>query len=464
MAVFGFSINGFAEETTSAGAVKDVGTASYVVASISSWILSSVVNLVDFAREFGDNILTLTAVTVGWQIVLGFTNLGFVLAIIVIAFATIFRMQSYAIKQTLWKLIVAALLVNFSLVIAGAFISVSNNITDIFVKAITGDSLADALGNAMQPQAFWKGPDADPSLTGLVVGGVKYLIEFIISLLFIAILNFLMILAMLSMFIMLLVRAIALVFLLVLSPAIWLLWIFPYTQSHWNKWWSEFIRWNFFAPAVFFFIYLAVKTAANIKEIGSPAVLETGNMGSALLSSDIFQHAANLFVLLALLFGGIYVANKFSIAGGDYGVKIGQGAGKALGGWAGRKGARTAGQVFAGPSLRAQEWAKEGGLRGMVGKANVAVRGRLNRIPVLKNLSQQYRKPSEHRNIAQSIWGGMRDGTGLFKKYKTKAEKEASQSKKQKAMDEYMKIIEEEEKEKGGGKKEEKPKQEEKKA
>ena len=88
---------------------------------------------------------------------MSFTNLGFVLAIIVIAFATIFRIQSYAMKQVLWKLIVAALLVNFSLVIAGAFINIADNVTSSFNNKILGASgvgLSTKLAGVLNTQFF----------------------------------------------------------------------------------------------------------------------------------------------------------------------------------------------------------------------------------------------------------------------------------------------------------------------
>src|SRR4030042_5966834 len=95
----------------------------------------------------------------GWQIVLNFANLGFVLAIIVIAFSTIFRRESYAMKQTLWKLIVAALLVNFSLVIAGAFINVSDIFSDFFLKQSgirSPVAWRDAFTNMLKAQALFQ--------------------------------------------------------------------------------------------------------------------------------------------------------------------------------------------------------------------------------------------------------------------------------------------------------------------
>ncbi len=352
---------------------KDVGTIAYVIATIAAWTLSLVANLIDWAIKFGNDILGLSAVQEGWKIVLQFTNLGFVLGIIIIAFATILRLENYAMKQILWKLIVAALLVNFSLVIAGSFISVSNTTSNFFLEATTSENLSNALANAIQPQAF--GEVKEMSLWKLARGGISFFLQYIASLLFIIVFTFLTILAFLTLFVMLLVRAIALAFLLILSPIVWLLWIFPATAQYWQQWWREFIRWNFFAPAVLFFVYLTVLTAGGIKDLSS--VKEASGTDAAkafgetmLLSSNFINHIAQLLILLALLYGGIFVANKFGIAGGNIGVSLAQKVGKGAGAWAGRKGVSLGTRPLRGKwGQAASEYLQERGLhRGKIGR------------------------------------------------------------------------------------------------
>ena len=114
---------------------------TYVIAYLLGFIASATFylggQLVTFALKINLTLLNSPIIESGWQIVLSFANLGFVLAIIIIAFATIFRLENYAMKQVLWKLIVAALLVNFSLVIAGAFINVSDVLAENFNAKIS---------------------------------------------------------------------------------------------------------------------------------------------------------------------------------------------------------------------------------------------------------------------------------------------------------------------------------------
>lgn len=338
-------------KTDSSLLIKD--SASYglignLLMSLVGRLLAMAAVAVDFAIKLGNDILILDAVQTGWKIMLQFTNLGFILGIIIIAFATILHLESYALKQILWKLIVAAILVNFSLVIAGAFISISNITSDYFIKATSTSNLAEALGNAIQPQTFQK----PPSTTGeAVINWFKdnlspaSWMKYLINIFFIVIFGFLAALTLLTLFIMLLVRVIALIFILILSPIIWLCWIFPSTEKYWTQWWDQFIKWNFFAPAVLFFVYLSVSTAQQLdranQTLPSLRWLKTTPIISSLDSffgiNDFIYTALRLIVILSLLIGGIFIANKFGIAGGSIGVNMASKVGKGVSGWAGRR-------------------------------------------------------------------------------------------------------------------------------
>lgn len=317
---------------------------------LSAWIMSYV-----FGLSTVEQITGLKAVQIGGGIVLGITNLGFVLAIIVIAFATIFRRETYAMKQTLWKLIIAALLVNFSVVIAGAFISISDTVSGVFLQGIgitknggfwsgTGD-LSTKMASYLQASQLMEVEDA--GLSTLV--SASKMLKFVAGLIFIVAFTVLAIISFLAIAIMLLIRFIALAILLILSPIVWLMWIFPYTQQWWQKWWQEFLRWTFFAPIVFFFIYLAM---ATMEQGGVPSAggnqdnvagIEEGlkNM-SFVPAENISQALASMIILMGLLYGGLYAANSLGIAGAQMGMNLAQRAGKGTGQWAGRKGLRAA--------------------------------------------------------------------------------------------------------------------------
>jgi len=341
---------------------EDLKSASALMVSgnqTASNILTLIAGLVTFALDLGNQVISLPIVQLGSQIVLGFANLGFVLAIIVMAFATIFRVQSYAMKQTLWKLIVAALLVNFSLVIAGAVISVSNSFTNLFMSKISsGNNLPDALINLANPGAFLKLPSTTGGFLTTVFRGIGFFLSFISALVFILIFTFIIILTFFVLFIMFLIRAVYLGILLILMPIVWLLWIFPATKKHWQKWWTEFIRWNFFAPAVLFFIYLVVamgtgEGAAKMQQIEQDAASKNANVAQALATGlastppDFFQQAIHLIIVTGLLLGGIFAANSLGITFASTAYGWAQDAGKGVGKWVGRETLeQTGGRVF----------------------------------------------------------------------------------------------------------------------
>jgi hypothetical protein len=73
--------------------------------------------------------LNSTIVEALWKDFRNLANLGIVIAMIFTAIATILRIEKYSWKKMLPKLLIVALLVNFSLIISGIFVDVSNFIS-----------------------------------------------------------------------------------------------------------------------------------------------------------------------------------------------------------------------------------------------------------------------------------------------------------------------------------------------
>lgn len=124
-----------------------------VIGSLFGWILGAMTSLTLWAiGDLGIKITTHAAVSEGFKISLAVANIVFVVAVIMIAFATIIRWHEYEAKKLLSKLIITALLVNFSLLAAGLMLDASNVFTNFF---ITQDKVsAGAIGSALSPQAF----------------------------------------------------------------------------------------------------------------------------------------------------------------------------------------------------------------------------------------------------------------------------------------------------------------------
>jgi len=281
---------------------------------------------VTFAAGIGQGVLSwtdfqkATVVQDGWRIVRNLSNLFFALVLLIIAFATILRLETYGMKQLLWKLIVAALLINFSLVIAGVFVDFSGVLTNFFMEK-AGEkefftNIADTMGlpktigstaepGTSRTRYFCTSSEAchnfgqqenveargvtrdicEPRCKSISAAecaklcpvcceyrtlAAKSEIEWdktgdaywhVIGALLLSIFfSFIALFVFLALALLLLIRILFIWFLLILAPIVWLFWILPATTKLFTQWWNQFIKWCFFAPIAVFFIFLAIQT------------------------------------------------------------------------------------------------------------------------------------------------------------------------------------------------------------
>ncbi len=350
IAVNGFLIpaNAYAAETVADGIQKALAGILLWFGEIAATLLAYSASLVVWSLNLNSTIMESPVVQVGWIISRDIANLGFILVVILIAFATILQFQQYGIKQLLTKLVIAALLINFSLTIAGVFIDFAGVLTSFFIeRSIPGNStdFGQALGTAFKPHSLLGVKDATALQATINASGTAG--AGLTSLLFVIIFTLVAFISFLTLAAMFLVRFVALGILLVLAPLAWLFYAFPRLSGLFSKWWSEFLRWVFFAPAASFFIYIAFFTTLNrggynrAQQQGSAAA---GAVDDTLLIEGFAQTATDMILLVGLLMGGLIVANKMGIAGASIGLKFAKSV--ARGGTLGL--ARGAGRVVGG--------------------------------------------------------------------------------------------------------------------
>lgn len=86
-------------------------------------------------------------VTQLWLVFKNLANLGIILGMIFTAIATILQIEKYNWKKTLPRLLLAALLVNFSLVICGIFVDISNYVVNAATTSFNNISLSNLVIN-----------------------------------------------------------------------------------------------------------------------------------------------------------------------------------------------------------------------------------------------------------------------------------------------------------------------------
>lgn len=322
-------------------------------------------------------------VTTGWPIVRDLANMFFALILLVIAFATILRLESYGMKAILWRLVVAALLINFSLVIAGVIIDGSNVLTNFFIQGrfeikSTGASagISEALMNGLKltniynvnSQGIQVSSGASADLQKNLQGELGFSTIFtnlLLGIIFVLVAAFVFFSAAILFFI----RLVALWILCIFAPMAWLAMILPATRTIWNKWWHEFIKWIIFAPVFAFFIYLTAAIINNnvFANILNQNISVTQNQGW--LISTFVQNLSfivNYAILVIFMVAGLFFARQAGIHGaaGLYNATVS--ARKSLGRGASRwaaGGAKVPGADWLSKKIGPQKWAEKGWAR-----------------------------------------------------------------------------------------------------
>jgi hypothetical protein len=328
----------------------------YIMATASTLFLTLSGLLVGVANHLQTLIFSSqnVIVTLGWTIVRDVANLGFVLAIILMAFTTVLRLEQYRAQKTLPKLIGAAILVNFSLEIGKIIINFAQVLTNFFLDRIAVNPLTigTTLLAAFGPQRFIEGLNFS-SFGEILTAMTSMAIGMIVSPYFITMFNLIMSFVMLILAFMLLIRFLYLSVLMIVSPIIWLFWVIPGLTGQFNKWWNKFLEWVFFAPIMAFFLYLTYYTAQGIgKFTPEPAKFDNVLSGLAATFSNVFFAGIEVIVLGGMMIAGLIMAQNMSITGAKgmatIGQKLGKGVTKGVGAWTVGDGAQKLEQWGAG--------------------------------------------------------------------------------------------------------------------
>jgi hypothetical protein len=385
------------------GDYASASTLSKAVAAILCWIIYGIIwvlgkvlvlimwVLITLAQY--NDFIHAAPITFGWVIVRDVCNMFFILILLIIAFGTILRIPQYNFKTLLPKLIIMAILINFSKLICGIFIDFAQVIMLTFVngfKDVGEGNLFNMLGLEGLMNMDTGGGGTEEVSEWSILG------TYILALLFVII----ALITLISMVSMLAMRIIMMWIYVVLSPLAYLLGAFPQGQKYASQWWDKFSRNLIVGPVLAFFVWLAFASlggvgnsndvntivASNTKTQG--AVMESSDYGGSATASTSMPQAGisqagsgdqmiKFIISIAMLIGGLQIAQEI---GGEAGAAAGKGiarlqsmkagtlkAGKRIAVGAGRRVAAgavgTAGVAFKGAG------ALMGGQQTMAGRA-----------------------------------------------------------------------------------------------
>lgn len=301
-----------------------------VVATVFGWILYPIVwllgkitvmlfsILIDVAQY--NDFVGSNAVSTGWVVVRDLCNIFFVLILLIIAFATILRVEQYNLKTWLPKLIIMSVLINFSKTICGIFIDIAQVIMLTFVNAfkeMAGANLTEMMG-ITKMLSFEESTSEDVS-GWTILGGIILALIFLIVALVVT----------LTMLVMLAMRIIMIWIYVVLSPLAYLLGSFPQGQLYSQRWWSDFSKNLIVGPLMAFFIWLSfsslggVTGSADVRRMNIKS--SEGNISAGVTEAGSSEHMIKFVISIGMLLGGLMLAQEM---GGVVGKVAGKGMAK----------------------------------------------------------------------------------------------------------------------------------------
>jgi hypothetical protein len=302
---------------------------------IMGGILFVLITVLIWIAQYNDFIGS-AAVTNGWIIVRDLCNMFFILIMLIIAFATILKIESYSAKKLLPKLLIMAVLINFSKMICGLAIDFAQVIMLSFVNGFKDMGSANLTQMLGIKEILAIDVDADKVEMLSVVG--SYLLALLYTL--VSLIVILAIVAVLA------IRIVMLWIYVVLSPLAYLLAAFPAGQKYSSQWWSEFSKQVVVGPLLAFFIWLSFVSlgglssddkslsAQEILKLDSPGTVEDNKLNTALSDDSVVKagiteagspdHMLKFIISIGMLMGGLIVTQQI---GGMTGKAAGNAAG-----------------------------------------------------------------------------------------------------------------------------------------
>lgn len=225
-----------------------------------------------------NNFINFLPVIQGWTIIRDVVNMSFVIILLMIAISTILGIEAYSYRRLLPRLVLMAVLINFSRTIAGLLIDAGQVVMLTFVNAFSAAAGGNFI-NALHindllsiANAGILSLDVTPItiFSSYILAAVAITVTFIVMLVFAGILLF---------------RILSLWFLIVLSPLAFALGAWPSggVSKYYGQWWDEFTK-NIICPTVLsFFLWLALMMmSSNYVTVLAPGLGGAGEKGAPL--------------------------------------------------------------------------------------------------------------------------------------------------------------------------------------
>ncbi len=233
-------------------------------------------------------------IQVGWTLLRDMVNMFFILGIAYIGLATALDVGRFKTKKAFGKLILIALIINFTPVICGVIVDASNLVGNFFLKGISFKVIAERY-------AFQQGL-LSQHLTDLLTSPTVLMQSLMMMAYGLGASFVLLIFSFL-----LLMRYVFIWLAVILSPLAFFFSIFEgKMKSLYDQWWSQFTQWSFIIIPAGFFLYISRQALANVDKFSD----YTGDP-----SAGFFPALSPYIIGLLFLYIGFFMTTKISAMG-----------------------------------------------------------------------------------------------------------------------------------------------------
>lgn len=314
------------EIETSVGTKDDSVTSLYdfivrVISQIVIWLTALIYKIFAFfivpvlnallkVRPYQDAFVNI--IYPGWLILRNMANIFFIISLLVVGLRILFQQSAAATARGfIMRLIIMALLVNFSLVIAQGIVGIADTVQSQFMPQNT--RIIEALGQKLMVEPIQSfrsavtGPDKTIEQDVTISDTAKPIILLVLAIA--AFFSFVAIAAFLA------IRLVALLVLYMVSPIAYVGYVMDDTKKYAGQWWSEFIKYAFLTPILVFFLNIAALVATTFSSKTGDVINIDAGLSGDLVSGGLT--IATHFIVLLFIFAGM----KYAQSSGTIGSK-----------------------------------------------------------------------------------------------------------------------------------------------
>ena len=294
--------------------VQAMGLLVQLIVSILGLLTVALIHILILVAGY-NNYMDAPVITTGWVIVRDIANLFFVALILIVSIGSIVNPERFGGVKQVFRILLFALLVNFSRTIAGIFIDISQLIMLTFVNGFAqaaGGNFVEALGVVKMTSV---------SSGSTAISFAQSLGGFILAVLFMVIVTVIIAIMVVA----LVVRMVTLWMLVVLSPLAFALGSSDMTKQHYAEWWKKFAAELTTGPIVAFFLWLALVslqaksgssiTGTTLKDASSNGEQTSVDCGTTDACTQ--ENLIRFVVASVMLLMGLSFAKEFSGIGGS---------------------------------------------------------------------------------------------------------------------------------------------------